>query len=96
VRTHPESGRKALFVNRLFTTMLEGRDGEKIGEPESEAVLRFLLDHLETPELACRFRRTKGSIAFWDNRATLHRPVNDHGACHRLMERITIEGDVPQ
>jgi len=95
VRTHPESGRKALFVNRLFTTLLEGRDGEKLGEQESDAVLAFLLNHLEVPEFACRFRWRKNSIAFWDNRATLHRPVNDYGPCHRLMERITIEGDVP-
>jgi len=95
VRVHPQSGRKALFVNRLFTTMLQGPKGESIGEQESDAVLRFLLDHLEVPEFACRFRWRTNSIAFWDNRATLHRPVNDYGRCHRLMERITIEGDVP-
>lgn len=91
VRTHPKSGRKALFVNRLFTTHLEG-----VGEQESESVLRFLFEHLETPELTCRFRWRKDSIAFWDNRSTLHRPINDYGPVVRRMERITIEGDEPR
>ncbi len=91
VATHPESGRKALFVNRLFTTRLEG-----VKEAESDAVLRFLFDHLETPELACRFRWRTHSIAFWDNRATLHRPVNDFWPAHRRMERITIAGEKPR
>jgi len=90
VRTHPRSGRKALFVNRLFTTHIEG-----LGEAESDAVLGFLFDHLETPELCCRFRWRADSIAFWDNRATLHRPVNDFFPAHRRMERITIGGDRP-
>jgi taurine dioxygenase len=93
VRTHPESGRKALFVNRLFTTHIEG-----LGESESQAVLGFLFDHLEVPEHTCRFRWRADSIAFWDNRATLHRPVNDYhrAPAHRRMERITIAGDRPR
>ena len=93
VRTHPESGRKGLFVNRLFTTHVEG-----LSESESQAVLAFLFDHLETPEHACRFRWRPDSIAFWDNRATLHRPVNDYprSPAHRRMERITIAGDRPR
>jgi taurine dioxygenase len=91
VRVHPESGRKALFVNRLFTTHLEG-----LKEAESHAVLDYLFDHLETPELSCRFRWEVHSIAFWDNRATLHRPVNDFWPAHRRMERITIAGDRPR
>jgi taurine dioxygenase len=90
VRTHPVSGRKGLFVNRLFTTMIVGLD-----ERESDAVLNFLFAHLEVPEFACRFRWRPGSIAFWDNRATLHRPVNDYWPAHRRMERITITGDRP-
>jgi taurine dioxygenase len=91
VRTHPESGRKALFVNRLFTTHIEG-----LKEHESDAVLGFLFEHLESPEISCRFRWAVGSIAFWDNRATLHRPVNDFWPAHRRMERITIAGDRPR
>lgn len=91
VRTHPRSGRRALFVNRLFTTHIEG-----LSEAESDAVLRFLFEHLETPEFSCRFRWSPDAIAFWDNRATLHRPVNDFFPAHRRMERITIAGDQPR
>lgn len=91
VRTHPESGRRALFVNRLFTTHIEG-----LAEAESDAVLAFLYQHLETPEHTCRFRWQTDSIAFWDNRATLHRPVNDYLPQPRRMERITIAGDRPR
>ena len=91
VRTHPRSGRRALFVNRLFTTHIEG-----LSEAESDAMLRFLFEHLETPELSCRFQWRPDSIAFWDNRATLHRPVNDFFPAHRRMERITIAGDRPR
>ena len=91
VRTHPRSGRRALFVNRLFTTHIEG-----LRESESDAVLAFLFDHLELPEHSCRFRWREDSIAFWDNRATLHRPVNDFFPAHRRMERITIGGDRPR
>lgn len=91
VRTHPESGRKALFVNRLFTTRLLGLD-----ERESEAVLAFLYAWLETPEFSFRLRWQPGTIAFWDNRATLHRPTNDYFPATRIMQRITIAGDRPR
>lgn len=91
IRTHPESGRRALFVNRLFTTHIEG-----LGDAESGAILGYLFDHLETPELSCRFRWQPDSIAIWDNRATLHRPINDYFPAHRKMERITIAGDRPR
>ncbi len=91
VRTHPVSGRRALFVNRLFTTHIVG-----LREPESAAILRFLFDHLETPEFACRFCWRPDSIAFWDNRATLHRPLNDYMPGVRRMERITIAGQRPR
>lgn len=90
VRTHPVSGRKALFVNRLFTTRIDG-----VPERESDALLAWLFEHLETPEHTCRFRWTANAIAFWDNRSTLHRPVNDFWPAHRKLERITIAGDVP-
>jgi taurine dioxygenase len=91
IRTHPESERKALFVNRLFTTHIEG-----VSPAESDAVLGFLFDHLEVPEHTCRFRWKRDSIAIWDNRATLHRPINDYFPAHRKMERITIAGDRPR
>lgn len=91
VRVHPRNGRRALFVNRLFTTHIEG-----LREAESDAVLRFLFDHLETPELSCRFHWTPGAIAFWDNRSTLHRPVNDFFPAHRRLERVMIAGDRPR
>jgi len=90
IRTHPRSGRKALFVNRLFTTHIDG-----LSEAESDAVLAFLFDHLEEPEHSCRFRWSADALVFWDNRATLHRPVNDFFPAHRRMERITIAGDRP-
>ncbi len=91
VRTHPTSGAHGLFVNRLFTTHLMGVD-----EAESEAILTYLYDHLERAEYCCRFRWRPNSIAFWDNRATLHRPVNDYFPAPRVMERITIAGDRPR
>ena len=91
VRTHPVTGRRALFVNRLFTTHIVG-----LAEAESSAVLGFLFEHLETPEFACRFRWRPDSIAFWDNRATLHRPLNDYFPANRRMERITIAGERPR
>jgi taurine dioxygenase len=90
IRTHPISGAKLLFVNRLFTTHLIG-----VGERESAAVLGFLYDHLETPEHTCRLRWRPGTIAFWDNRSTMHRPVNDFWPAVRVMQRITIAGDRP-
>ena len=90
IRTHPESGKQAIFVNRLFTTRIVG-----VSEAESEAILNYLFAHIETPEFTCRFRWQANSIAFWDNRITLHRPVNDFWPADRVMERITIEGDVP-
>ncbi len=91
VRTHPVTGRRALFVNRLFTTHIVG-----LAEAESRAVLGFLFEHLETPEFTCRFRWRRDSIAFWDNRATLHRPLNDYFPARRRMERITIAGERPR
>lgn len=90
IRTHPETGKKLIFVNRLFTTHIEG-----VKPKESQALLEFLWDHICSPEYTCRFRWQKDSIAFWDNRSTQHKPVNDHGLQHRVLHRITIEGDRP-
>jgi taurine dioxygenase len=90
VRRHPVSGRKGLFVNCLFTTRILG-----VEPPESEDLLSFLFEHLERPEFQCRFGWREDSIAFWDNRSTQHKPVNDYWPAHRRLERITIAGDVP-
>jgi len=90
VRTHPESGRKLLFVNELFTTHVVG-----LPKRESEYLLSFLFSHIKTPEFCCRFRWSVDAIACWDNRSTQHKPVNDYFPAHRRMERITIDGDRP-
>ena len=90
IRTHPETGKKVLFVNSLFTTHIEGLRRE-----ESRAILEFLFQHIQTPEFAVRFSWEPHSIAIWDNRSTQHKPVNDYFPAHRRMERITIDGDRP-
>lgn len=92
VRTHPESGRRSLFVNPLFTRHIEGMKPR-----ESERTLAFLYEHMVQSEFCCRFRWQKGSVAFWDNRITQHKPVNDYWPQHRCMQRITVDDvDVPQ
>ncbi|MCB9524650.1 MAG: TauD/TfdA family dioxygenase [Myxococcales bacterium] len=90
VRVHPVTGRKGLFVNRLFTTRIV-----ELSAAESATLLEFLWRHATTPEFTCRFRWQPGSVAFWDNRATLHRPTNDYGFQHRRMIRVTLAGDPP-
>jgi taurine dioxygenase len=91
IRTHPETGRKALFVNSAFTAAIKGMKPK-----ESEALLGFLYRHVESPDISCRFRWRKNSIAFWDNRCTQHRVVADNLTAYRRMERVTIEGDRPR
>ena len=86
VTVHPESGRKGLYVNSLFTVAIKD-----MKEKESRALLDFLFDHVVTPEYTCRFRWEPDSVAFWDNRITQHKPVNDYWPQHRKMQRITIE-----
>lgn len=88
VLTHPVTGRKTLYVNRIFTVRFDGWT-----EEESKPLLEFLYDHGERPEFTCRFRWRNGSIAFWDNLATWHRALNDYHGQRRLMHRITLEGD---
>ena len=90
IRTHPETGKKVLFVNSLFTTYIEG-----LRKGESEAILSFLYQHIQTAEFTCRFSWQPHSIAIWDNRSTQHKPINDYFPAHRRMLRITIDGDKP-
>ena len=90
VRTHPETGRKLLFVNRSYTVGFEG-----MTEAESRPLLEYLLEHGHRPEFTCRFRWGKGSVAFWDNRSVKHLAVHDAGPHRRLMRRIQIAGDRP-
>jgi taurine dioxygenase len=90
VRTHPETGRKALYVNIGHTTHFEGWT-----EQESQPLLDYLFVHQVKPEFTCRFRWQRGSLAFWDNRCTQHNPVNDYQGFKRLMHRVTLAGDTP-
>ncbi|MDA1116475.1 MAG: TauD/TfdA family dioxygenase [Proteobacteria bacterium] len=91
VRTHPETGRKALYVNLGHTTGFKGWS-----EDESQSLLEYLFAHQVRPELTCRFRWQRGSLAFWDNRCTQHNPVNDYHGHRRVMHRVTLAGDVPR
>jgi taurine dioxygenase len=89
VRVHPESGRKLLFVNGNWTTRIVG-----LYDGESDALLRFLLTHVQSPMFQCRFRWTPDAVAFWDNRVVQHFAVPDYHS-RRVMHRVTIEGDAP-
>lgn len=90
IRTHPVTGRKALFVNEGFTTRIIG-----LTPRESEATLRFLLDHVARPEFTLRWRWREGDVAFWDNRVTQHYATADYLPARRVMHRATILGDRP-
>ncbi|MFM8609625.1 MAG: TauD/TfdA dioxygenase family protein [Burkholderiaceae bacterium] len=90
VRTHPETGRRALYVNIAHTCGIEGMSDE-----ESAPLLNFLFQHQVKPEFTCRFVWQPHSIAFWDNRCAQHNPVNDYHGFRRRMHRITLRGDRP-
>jgi taurine dioxygenase len=87
VLTHPDSWRKSLYVNPGFTVRIDGWTDE-----ESKPLLDYLYQHAAKPEFICRFQWKKGSIAFWDNRATWHYALNDYPGQRRYMHRITVEG----
>jgi taurine dioxygenase len=91
VRTHPETGRKALYVNVAHTARFVD-----MTEEESRPLLRYLFEHSVRPEFTCRFRWRVGSLALWDNRCAMHNPVNDYHGFTRTMHRITLAGDVPR
>ena len=90
VRTHPETGRQALYVNRLFTTRLV-----QLKKNESDHILQMLFRHMENPEFQCRFRWQPNSVAFWDNRCTQHLAIWDYYPQRRYATRVTIAGDKP-
>ena len=90
VRTHPDTGCRALYVNEYFTYLIEG-----MTEDESAPLLEFLFAHVNRPDFCCRFQWRPGSLAFWDNRCTQHYATNDYPGESRLMHRITIVGDRP-
>lgn len=90
VRTHPETGRKALYVNVAHTAGIVG-----MTDAESAPILNFLFQHQVKPEFTCRFVWQAHSLAVWDNRCTQHNPVNDYHGFRRVMHRITLAGDTP-
>ena len=90
VRTHPETGRKLLYVNYGHTVRFED-----MTEQESKPLLDYLFAHQTRPEFTCRFRWAPGSIAFWDNRAVQHNPVNDYHGYKRVMHRFSLRGTRP-
>ncbi len=90
IRSHPLSGRKALFVNRIFTRRIL-----QLEKHESDAVLEMLFRHIETPEFHCRFRWQPGSVAFWDNRCVQHHALWDYYPQRRRGLRVTIKGERP-
>jgi taurine dioxygenase len=90
VRTHPETRRKLLYVNYSYTVGFEG-----MTEDESRPLLTYLMEHGHRPEFTCRFRWTKGAVAFWDNRCVKHLAVNDAQPFRRVMRRVQIAGDKP-
>ncbi|MDP6704773.1 MAG: TauD/TfdA family dioxygenase [Alphaproteobacteria bacterium] len=90
VRRDPDTGRRALFVNPIYTSHIDG-----FSETESRPLLDFLYRHATRPEFTCRHSWRAGDLAVWDNRATLHYAVNDYDGHRRLLHRTTVQGERP-
>jgi len=90
VRTHPETGRRSLYVHPAHTVRFAG-----LTEEESAPLLDYLFRHQVRPEFTCRFAWSEGAIALWDNRCALHNPINDYHGYERVMHRVTLKGDRP-
>ncbi|MEQ8177479.1 MAG: TauD/TfdA family dioxygenase [Amphiplicatus sp.] len=90
IRTHPETGRKCLYVNSGFTTHIED-----VNRDESDAILRYLFAHAAHPAFQCRFRWTANAVAFWDNRCAQHHAIWDYWPNRRYGNRVTVKGDRP-
>ncbi len=90
VRTHPETGRKSLYVHPAHTVRFKD-----MSEEESAPLLDYLFRHQVRPEFTCRFVWSEGAIALWDNRCALHNPINDYHGHERVMHRVTLKGDKP-
>lgn len=91
VRTHPETGRRSLYVNAAHTARFDG-----MTEDESRPLLQFLFAHQVKPEFTMRLQWQVGTIVLWDNRCAMHNPMNDYHGHRRVMHRITLAGDVPK
>ncbi len=90
VRTHPETGRRSLFVNPGFTSHIV-----ELSRAESDALLGFLYAHSVRPEFTVRYHWHTGDVGFWDNRATQHSVIGDFGTQPRVIQRVTLKGDEP-
>jgi taurine dioxygenase len=90
VRTHPETGRKALYVNLSFTKKIKG-----LSDLESAAILSMLVRHCESPMIQVRYRWRPYDLAIWDNRCTQHLAASDFYPHHRRMHRVTLRGERP-
>jgi alpha-ketoglutarate-dependent taurine dioxygenase len=90
VRTHPETGKRSLFVNPEFTSHIKG-----FSRRESDGLLELLYQHMVDQRFLVRYNWKAGDLGFWDNRATMHLVVIDYGTQHRLIQRVTVKGERP-